>query len=396
MANQNVKKREKEVKGEVEERVSKEAHAYTPGLKVKSAMTVRKTRRLPLLGEVLVKMGDVVDFDTVVVVTETPGEPFIIEATNLMALQPHELPKYLVKKVDDRVRKGEPVAQWKALFGLINRVALSPIDGVVENFSDLTGRVTVREPPTLIEIKAYVPGKIVEVIPREAVVIETNAAFIQGIFGLGGERHGQLLVLTETLDETLMADMITSEHKGKIIVGGSYITLEALMKAVEIGVGGVVVAGINADDLHKFLGYRMGVAITGEEDLETTLIITEGFGKMKMSKKTFELLKGFRGKEAAINGATQIRAGVLRPEVIIPHKELQEETTADELGVGLKPGTTVRIIRTPNFGRLGVVISLPVELQELGTESEARVLQVEIETGEQVIVPRANVEIIEE
>jgi hypothetical protein len=395
MANQKVKKREK-VQGEVEEKASKEAYAYTPGLKVKSAMTVRKTRRLPILGKVLVKMGDIVDFDTIVVVTEAPGEPFIIEATNLMALQPHELPKYLVKKVGDKVRKGEPVAQWKALFGLINRVALSPIDGVVENISDLTGRVTVREPPTLIEIKAYIPGKIVEVIPEEAVAIETNAAFIQGIFGVGGERHGQLLVITEKVDETLRADMIEPEHNGKIIVGGSYITLEALMKAVEIGVGGIVVAGINADDLHKFLGYRMGVAITGEEDLETTLIITEGFGKMNMSKKTFELFKGFNGKEAAINGATQIRAGVLRPEVIIPHKEAQKDTTADELGVGLQPGTPVRIIRTPNFGRLGTVVSLPVELQELATESEARVLQVEIETGEKLIVPRANVEIIEE
>lgn len=393
MANQRVKKI---VKGEVEERVSKEAYAYTPGLKVKSAMAVRKTRRLPIPGEVLVKMGDEVDFDTIVAVTEAPGEPFIVEATNLMALQPHELPKYMVKKVGDKVSKDEPIAQWKALFGLINRVALSPIDGTVESFSDLTGRVTVREPPTFIEIKAYIPGKIVEVTPKEAVVIETNATFVQGIFGVGGERHGQLLVLTETLDEPLTANMITSEHKGKIIVGGSYITLEALKKAVETWVGGVVVAGINADDLHEFLGYRMGVAITGEEDLNITLIVTEGFGKMNMSTKTFELLKGFKGEEAAINGATQIRAGVLRPEVIIPHKGPQEETTADELALGLKPGTPVRIIRTPYFGRLGIVVSLPVELQKLETESEARVLQVELETGDRVIVPRANVEIIEE
>ncbi len=32
-----------------------EAHAYTPGLKVKRFETVDKTRRLPILGEVFVK-----------------------------------------------------------------------------------------------------------------------------------------------------------------------------------------------------------------------------------------------------------------------------------------------------------------------------------------------------
>ena len=32
-----------------------EAHAYTPGLKVKRSMIVDKTRRLPLFGEVFVK-----------------------------------------------------------------------------------------------------------------------------------------------------------------------------------------------------------------------------------------------------------------------------------------------------------------------------------------------------
>ncbi|GAH39564.1 unnamed protein product, partial [marine sediment metagenome] len=88
--------------------------------------------------------------------------------------------------------------------------------------------------------------------------------------------------------------------------------------AIEKKVSGIVVGGINAADLNKLLGYTIGVAITGEEEVGLTLMITEGFGKMMISQRTFEYLASFNGEEAAINGATQIRAGVLRPELIIP------------------------------------------------------------------------------
>ena len=379
-----------------DEKSSGQAYAYTPGLKVKKSMTIRKTRILPLPGDILVKKGDVVDFSTVVAKTEAPGEPYIIEATNIMGMQPQELPRYAVKRVGENVKKGESVAQWIAFFGLVKKIAVSPIDGVVESISDLTGRITVRGNPIPIEIRAYIPGKVVEIIPREGVIIETNAAFIQGIFGIGRETHGRLHALVKSPNEILTPEMMTSEHKGKVIIGGALVTLEALRKASGIGVSGIVVGGINATDLKSFLGYRMGVAITGEEDIGTTLVVTEGFGRMNMSQRTFNLLQSFEEEEVAINGATQIRAGVLRPEVVIPHQRLGSEVSMDELAGGLIPGTPIRIIKNPYFGKLGVVVSLPVELQKLGTESFARVIKVKLENEEEVIVPRANVEIIEE
>lgn len=376
---------------------SREAYAYTPGLKIKKLMTVRNRRILPILGEVLVEEGDVVDFDTIVARTMALGDPYIFEAANLLGLEPNELPNYMVKKVGDSVEKDEIIAQYIAFWGLLKRFVRSPIDGVIENVSPLSGRITAREHPTPIEIKAYVPGKVVEVIPNEGVVIETNATFIQGIFGIGGERHGPLKVLVDAPDEILTEQMITSEHKGKIIVGGSFVTLEAMRKAIENGVTGIVVGGINAADLNHFLGYRIGVAITGEEEIDTTLIVTEGFGKMKLSHRTFDYLGSSEGQEVAINGSTQIRAGVLRPEVIIPKPNLMDAISeASELGGGMKPGTPIRVIREPYFGRLGTVVSLPVELQRAETESLVRVVEVELEDGRQVMVPRANVEIIEE
>jgi hypothetical protein len=232
-------------------------------------------------------------------------------------------------------------------------------------------------------------------MPKEGAVIETQAAFIQGIFGIGGEVHGEIHIVTPQNNQVLEADMITDEHKGKVLVGGCLVTLDALKKAAQMGVSAIVSGGIRHEDLTTFTGEEIGVAITGQEEVGITIIITEGFGMMNMSLRTFELLKEFEGYSASVNGATQIRAGVLRPEIIIPH-EMKDEEESEALSQGMVPGTPIRIIRQPYFGAIGKVHSLPVELQMLESESMVRVVNIELDEGKVVTVPRANVEIIEE
>jgi len=116
-----------------------------------------------------------------------------------------------------------------------------------------------------------------------------------------------------------------------------------------------------------------------------------------MAKRTFDLLVSLHGKKGSINGATQIRAGVIRPEVIVPLEEdVEIKEAGKELKEGLIVGTYVRVIREPYFGKIGRVTALPPELQVIETEAKVRVLELELEDGKRVIVPRANVEIIEE
>ena len=374
---------------------AEEAHAYTPGLKVKKTMKVDKLRRLPILGEVFPKVGDKVSHDEIVARTEISGDPEIVKVAMLLGLEPEDLPRFMNKVVGDAVEKGEQMAFYSALFGLIKKRVESPIDGTVESISEITGQVIVRGAPIPVEVDAYIPGTVVEVMPREGAIIETNAAFIQGIFGIGGETHGDIHVIVEDNTQVVDADMIKPEYEGKILIGGSLVTLDALKKAAEFGVSALVSGGIRHDDLTTFTGEEIGVAITGQEEVGITLIITEGFGKMTMNQRTFDLLKEFEGYLASINGATQIRAGVLRPEIIIPHEEI-EEGEAETFSQGMVPGTPIRIIRQPYFGAIGKVHSLPVELRQLESESKVRVVNIELETGEVVMVPRANVEIIEE
>jgi len=375
------------------------AQAYTPGLKVKKFTIVSKTRRLPLPGEVLVREGENVAHDQIVARTQIPGEIHMMNVANILGVEPEDTNAYMQKKVNESVQIGEVIANRTSFFGLLKSIVRAPITGTVEMVSTVTGQVALREQNVPVELNAYIPGKIVQVIPGEGVTIRTPAALVQGIFGIGGETHGELKIVTGSRDETLTSEKIETSCKDRILVGGALVTIDALTKAIQMGVRGIVVGGIEHEDVIKFLGGEIGVAITGQEDIGTTLIITEGFGKMSMSTGTFNLLKSFNGRRASINGTTQIRAGVMRPEVIIAleddeSRELNEK--ADEISGGMAPGTQVRIIRDPYFGIIGRVSNLPVELQTVETESKVRVVEVELEDKQRVIVPRANVEIIED
>jgi hypothetical protein len=94
-----------------------------------------------------------------------------------------------------------------------------------------------------------------------------------------------------------------------------------------------------------------------------------------------------------VSGATQIRAGVLRPEVLIPREAGASAPTADSGGGSLEIGSAVRVIRQPWFGRIGRVVELPAELKALDTEARVRVLEVEfVDDRTRATVPRANVE----
>ena len=372
------------------------AHAYTPGLRVTAGMIIQKKRRLPLEGEVLVEVGATVKAEDVVAKADLPGNVQLLNVANLLSVQPNEVKEYMLKPIGETVSKDEIIATTKGLFGLFKSQARSPIDGTIETISDVTGQVILREPPIPVELKAYTDGTVTETIPNEGATVETYGTYIQGIFGIGGETLGDLIVVVNSPNDMLTPEQILPEHKDNIIVGGSLVTTDTIQKAVQLEVNGIIAGGIDDADLRQLLGYELGVAITGSEKLGITLVITEGFGSIAMAERTFALLKAREGMKTSINGATQIRAGVVRPEIVIPFVSEGEDTEADATVGLLGIGTSVRIIREPHFGKLGRVTELPIELQKLETEAEVRVLQVEFEDGEKTTLPRANVEVIEE
>ena len=372
------------------------AHAYVPGLKVVPNATVKKSRQLPIKGEILKKIGEKVFADDEVAKTHLPGNIIPINIANQLNIEPVDIKDFMKKREGDTIKIGEIIAGTNGIFGMFKNFVKSPINGTLDSFSHITGQAILRENPIPVTVNAYIDGVVDEIIKDEGVVVKTQAAFIQGIFGIGGEQRGELKIVTKTQRTPIEEKMIDESCKNKIIVGGSFLTYLAFKKAIKIGVKGIIVGGFNYNNIKEIIGYDIGVAITGQEDIKTTLILTEGFGEIHMAKQTFELLKKHEGDIASINGATQIRAGVIRPEVIIPIKaDLEKDFQKSDI-TGMDIGTEVRIIRSPYFGMIGTVIGLPHKLQKLESGSFARVAKIKVwETKKEVLLPRANLEMIE-
>ncbi|HEY6867328.1 MAG TPA: hypothetical protein VI792_08730, partial [Candidatus Eisenbacteria bacterium] len=372
------------------------AHAYTPGLRVTGSATVRRERRLPLKGEVLVERGQAVDAHTVVARTELPGNVQTVNLAAKLSVDPARAEAALVRPVGAPVRKGEALAAAKSLFGLVTHTLPAPADGTIESVSRVSGQLILREPPIPVEVNAFVKGVIADILPGEGAVVETRGALLQGIFGVGGETWGEIAILSAAPDEELRVAQLTAEHRGRVVVGGAYVSYATLMWARELGVAAVVVGGFDDRDLRELLGRDLGVAITGSEELGLTLVLTEGFGRIRMADRTWALLEAQRGRMASVSGATQIRAGVLRPEILIPRDDVPVAGAEGAHAEGLEVGSLLRVIREPYFGRIGRVVELPPELRALDTEARVRVLVVEFGAGgERAVVPRANVELIE-
>jgi hypothetical protein len=373
------------------------AHSYTPGLKVSSLATIRRERKLPLAGDVVVTVGQRVLAETIVARTQLPGNVQSVNAANLLGVLPEDVEESLTKPVGSKVEKGETFAESRSFFGLFRSKVHAPVKGTVESVSKVTGQVLLREEPIPVEVDAYVDGTIVEVHPRSGVTVETRGAFIQGIFGVGGETCGELHVAVASPAEPLEEKAIDASGRGKILVGGAYVTTAVLRKAIAQGVKAVVIGGFDDHDLRQLLGYDLGVAITGSEELGITLIVTEGFGSIPMAARTFELLRACEGRRVSVSGATQIRAGVQRPEIVAPLLEAttDRDVREDASEGGLKAGDLVRVIRQPYFGKIGRVTALPPELMPLETEAKVRVLEVDFGNGSRTLLPRANVEMIE-
>jgi len=373
------------------------AHAYTPGLKVARRTTIRKRRILPVQGRVVVEQGQSVRAGAVVAEADLPGQVHPVNVVNRLGIRPEEIRRYMLKQEGDAVERDEPIAETNPWIKWFKVRCPSPVAGAIESVSDVTGQVMVREPPQKIALSAYISGTVVEVIPGEGAVVETEAALVQGIFGIGGECGGRLKVLAQSPGGVVRPQALDSTCQNCIIVVGSLATAALVEAARDFGVSALVAGGMPAEDLRQVLGYDIGVAVTGSETIGLTLVLTEGFGSIPIAQRTFELLKELDGLRASANGATQIRAGVLRPEIIVPLEGPVRDTMKREPAAeadGLRVGDQIRIIRQPNFGLIGEVAELVPDQVEIETEAKVRVLRVRTARGDTITVPRANTEVI--
>jgi len=314
-----------------------------------------------------------------------------------LGCRPADIPNHMLVDVGQEVKRGAIIAKKGEASAFFTRTALAPISGLISEIDSKTGYATISRPFREVVVKAYLSGRVSRVLPEYGVNIESPGVVVNGAFGVGPEAHGDLVVLSENIDCPLTDDMITADLAGKVVVVGSHATNEALSKALENGVRGVVCATASYLHLVQALGVKLGVGITGQEDIGTTVILMEGFGQLTMRRHAFEALRQLDGQHVSINGRTQIRAGAIRPEVVCTFPdydgELGQPSVLDE---DLYTGARVRVISDPYFGRLGEIVDMPRDSRSIGTEASVPVIMIrfdDAEGDEPVMIPRKNVEL---
>lgn len=369
-----------------------------PALEISKRRLVKKVRELPLAGQVLVELGQQVTPTSVVLRASLPGDISILRIPERLGVEVEEVQQLLKARniaVGQTIKQGELIVEHAGLFGLFRSRFVSPFSGTIEYVSESSAHIGVRQAPKQFELKAFIGGKVTSIVPQRSVTIEGAACYVQGIFGVGGERNGQLEILNCAPSKVLRPEDLPAQLNAKIIVGGTKPNADCLRAASKGGAVGFVTGSIDDQALKDYLGYDLGIALTGDEEISMSLIVTEGFGELAISNRVLETLATHHGKYASMNGATQVRAGAVRPEIIVGlDAEIGQQDVLEPTSTGLELGAMVRVIRVPYFGQVGQVIGLPHPLYKIESGAMARVAVLKI-SGQEVVVPRANLELLQ-
>ena len=364
---------------------------------VQASAVLRRRRLLPVPGDVLLEAGDRVTADTVVARAAGRGVMHTVNAVRQLDLPAGALPSAMLVTVGDRVVAGQPLARTRGLWGFGASTCVAPAGGTVVAVSAHTGRILLEEEAPALEVPAFLPGVVTAVHERRGVTICGRGARVAGVFGMGGERGGVLRVVAGRADAVVGAEQIGPDMAGAVLLGGGLVTGAALRRATECGVAGVITGGVHDRDLAAWLGRDLFLADTTAVDTPLTLVVTGGFGRVPLDPDGFDLLRAHVGRPVVVSGRTRVRAGALRPEVIVP-LPADETATPDDAGSGPVPalgvGCRVLVVRSPWFGHRGTVGRLNAEPGRLESGARCLVADVDLDGGPTVTVAQANLEVL--
>ena len=243
-----------------------------PSLQVKAQTLMRRRRELPIKGVLLVKEGDHVREGDIVAEALLPGEMRIVRVAEELGVEADEVEKALRVVEGQSIAQGDLLAERRGIFGFFASRVFSPISGMLELISKETGHVAIRAAPQPLQLSAYLRGKVVETKEARSVTIESEVGFIQGIFGVGGERQGKIHVLDIAPQDILSEKHLVSIEQGDIVVGGCRPSIGVLRSLGEMGAVGLIVGSLDDRTLQEYLGFELGIALTGDESVPVTVM----------------------------------------------------------------------------------------------------------------------------
>ena len=298
----------------------------------------------------------------IVILREILDKPDIPVAVNIKSIYPDIKTKYtayILKKKGDRVQIGETLAGQQPIPALsfYTKKISAPCSGTIKQIDYETGMVMIQKDLPVVDMKSYYWGKIANIIPEYGAEIEFSGYVGVCIYGVGEMCWGRLV------------EGIRSEIKGNIVFI-DHLSDDDAKRMVELEPVGIIVGSTNYENIQLLLHNKI------------VAVVLEGFGKKQISKNLNAFLRKSENKNILINGTTQLRAGVIRPQIIVPSDEEYYKREYNE---------KVKIIWGEHYGKTGRRLTEPYEgIMDSGIKTWLS--DVIFDDNKKISIPYANLE----
>jgi hypothetical protein len=235
--------------------------------------------------QILVKVNDMVRPETIVSSVWKKSGYRSFDLGEMLGVKPEKVETMLERTIGSRVYQGDILARKKEIAGLREKVFRSPLTGVLVSYESSTSKITLQYLPVEERMVSGVFGKVLDIQPDKHIKIGTKADLIFGAITFGVDREGGLMEIGYP-DIPLQSDQLTDKCAGKIIFGGTKVTLDVLYKALSFGARAIISGGIDYHDYLRLRGSRGRL-----EDIGISVLVTEGIGAAQMYGPTYENLK---------------------------------------------------------------------------------------------------------
>lgn len=376
-------------------------HFASYRLRVEKQVVSRVARILRGKGTLNANVGQIVSPEEIIGNAIISAGFRTLNLSTLLSVPPEEIPKYLVKKLGQRIYKGELLAYKKGGLFAGKKIVTAPTDGVLDFLNNQTGELKIAFLPKKVSLPAGVYG-VVEMVDKLAgqVIIRTEVSKVYGILGSGRVRDGILHILN-TKQDLVQRGAFLHKFDGHILVGENLFFEDMISASLSLGVNGIITGGINAEDYRKIAGGRLVFPRKLDNDIGIGVIVTEGFGGVKISDDVFEIFQEYEGKFVFINGN---KALIILPSYtshsLVKVKNtklplLQNEGLDNSFrdSVELKIGLKVRIVGNSYLGEQGKITAIDDTLTLLPSGIKSYIITVET-SRRKLQVPVANLEVI--